>query len=115
MAGASPGEIDDTNRLVIAGVEKFRRKLLDLSKANRLINFKHSERSRTHIRIIDEIPEVLFEKLEQERKLTFHWIEDPDWEPADERTTQFRAALEQARNTDPQYIAEKQNQGARAS
>jgi hypothetical protein len=46
-----------------ARVERLRERLLDLSKKNGLLNFRHSERSRTHIRVIDEVPEFLFDRL----------------------------------------------------
>ena len=32
-----------------------REKLLDLTRRNRTLNYKHSDRARTHIRVIDEI------------------------------------------------------------
>ncbi len=36
-------------------LEKLREKLLDLSNRNSLLNFRHRERSKTHIRIIEEL------------------------------------------------------------
>jgi hypothetical protein len=94
--------------LVHAGIEKLRAKLLDLSMSNRLLNFKHSEKSKTHIRIIDEIPEVLFDKLEERKALQFDWIEEPDFEPADEKNTEFRMAVEEAKESDEFYLGEKE-------
>lgn len=94
--------------LVRAGIERLRAKLLDLSMANRLLNFRHSEKSRTHIRIIDEIPEALFAKLEDAKNLQFAWIDDPDFEPADERTPEFREALTGAKGRDETYLDQKQ-------
>ena len=43
-----------------------REKLLDLTRRNRTLNYKHSDRARTHIRVIDEIPDYLFEARGQE-------------------------------------------------
>src|ERR1700692_1137083 len=52
--------------------------------ANRLLNFKPSEKSKSHVRVIDEVPEALFEKLEAGKELEFAWIEVRDLEPAEE-------------------------------
>jgi hypothetical protein len=62
---------------VIAKVERMREALLDLSNRNQLLNFKHSERSRMHIRVIDELPEFLFERLVGGRELRFKAFERP--------------------------------------
>jgi len=94
--------------LVLAGIEKLRSKLLDLSMANRLLNFKHSEKSKTHVRIIDEIPEVLFDSIDQHKNLQFAWIDDPEIDPADEQTASFREALEQAKQNDEMYLQQKE-------
>ena len=44
-------------------IENLRTRLLDLSKRNRLISFKHSDRARNHVRVIDELPDVIYERL----------------------------------------------------
>ncbi|MNQ81445.1 hypothetical protein D3C85_964680 [compost metagenome] len=48
-----PSEIPDS-------LEKLRSRLLDLSARNRLLNFSHA-RSKRFVRIIDELPDHLFE------------------------------------------------------
>jgi len=53
-------------------IEQFRTKLLDLTGRNALISFRHSERSRSNIRVVDEIPEKLFGKLDAGKQLFFH-------------------------------------------
>jgi very-short-patch-repair endonuclease len=101
--------------LLRAGIERFRSKLLDLSMSNRLLNFKHSEKSRSHIRIIDEVPEILFEKLDQSNGLEVKGIPEPDFEPEDEQTTQFREAFAHARETDELYHEQKEKLGTRVT
>jgi len=55
---------------VHAGLKHMREKLLDLTTRNRLLNFKHSARSS--VRIIDELPDVLFGRLiNQEKSFSF--------------------------------------------
>ncbi len=50
-----------TDHLVAQYLEKLRLRLLDLSGRNRLLNFKFSERSRTQVRLVDELPDQVFE------------------------------------------------------
>ncbi len=62
-------------------VEQLRDKLLDLSNRNPLLNFNHTPRSRTHVRIIDEVPDFLFAALAEGRELAFQSLgvePDPD-------------------------------------
>lgn len=84
----------------------FRRRLLDLSNRNRLVSFKHSDRARTHIRVIDELPDVLFATLRDGKRMRFKPLPEPETEPQDETTEAFLMALEAARATDEQYKIE---------
>lgn len=85
-------------------IRKLRSKLLDTSKKNRLISFRHSERSRQHIRVIDELPDVLFESLLQGKSLTFKSLPEPDYNPSDEKDPEFMMAVETAKREDEEYI-----------
>ena len=44
-------------------IEALRKKLIDLTNRNRLTNFTHSDRSRKHLRIVDELPDVVLDRL----------------------------------------------------
>jgi very-short-patch-repair endonuclease len=105
----------DVTGLVRATIDKLRAKLIDLTMANRLLNFKPSEKSKTHILIIDEVPEALFEKLEAGKELEFAWIEEPDFEPANEGTQEFINAFKQAKKTDSFYQEHLEKLGKRPS
>ncbi len=88
-------------------------RLLDLSNRNALLNFRHSERALTHIRIIDELPDFLFGSLLDGNGLTFKSLPEPDDEPHDEKTEIFQTAFREAALTDEEYlekIAELENQ-----
>ncbi len=67
--------------LVRDGIERLRLKLLDLSNNNRLLNFKFSDSSRRFVRVIDELPDVLFGRLTDDstsaRKLFFASLPEP--------------------------------------
>lgn len=52
-------------------LDDLRRRLLDISNTNNLINFRHTDRSRRQIRIIDEVPDFLFGRLVSGRVFGF--------------------------------------------
>jgi very-short-patch-repair endonuclease len=104
---------DDRAVLAHAKIEALRRKLLDLSLANRLLSFKHRDASRTHIRIIDELPEVVLSKLREEISLTFRAVPLPPAAPDDEDSDAFQRALEVGKSTDAEYLAAKVALGPR--
>ena len=93
----------DTN-FVKECIEKYKLKLLDLSRRNNLISFNHSERSRQHIRVIDELPDCLYEELLYGKKLTFLALPEEDEIPPDEKSSIFLRYLERAKLTDEEYI-----------
>jgi hypothetical protein len=87
-------------------IDSLRLRLLDLKNSNRLISFKHSEKGRTHIRIIDELPNVLFDRLSGTvQGLTFRSLPEQPDDPVDEKTEVFELALEEVRVTDAEYLA----------
>jgi hypothetical protein len=98
--------LDDAalDQFVADTVRKLRTKLLDLTTRNPLLNFRHAARSRRFVRVIDEIPDLLFTRFEAGDPLRFKAIPDPDDEPADEKTIEFRRVLEQARLEDPEHL-----------
>ncbi len=85
-------------------IEKYRSKLLDTSRRNSLISFNHSERSRQHIRVIDELPDFLYSEFLDGKKLTFLPLPEEDQIPPDEKTPEFIRHIEQAKLTDEDYI-----------
>ena len=78
-------------------LEESRRRLLDLTNRNRLLNFRHSDSSRTHIRVIDELPEVLHETLGSGRALTFRPVAEPAASSEDQRGAPRVEVADQAR------------------
>jgi hypothetical protein len=74
------------------GDEKYEitKKLLDTNKNNPLINFHFSERSRTHIRIINEFPNLLNSKFIDRKTLTFVSLPQIQKIPSDEQTDESK-------------------------
>lgn len=100
---AVPGQTPAIDEFIKNSIQQFREKLLDLSSRNPLLNFRHSERSRSHIRIIDEIPEILFERLSASQPMTFVPLPYPELIPPDECLPLFERAFNQMRRTDEVY------------
>ena len=97
---------NDLANLVKQKIENLRPKLLDLSRRNPLIATKLGPRSNSHFRVVDELPDILFYKLNNGQELPLKPLPAIDDDPRDERTSAFRDALINARLTDEQYRAE---------
>ena len=69
-----------------AGLERVRLRLIDLTPRNRLLNFRFTRKST--IRVVDELPDQLFEMLMNERELAFKPVPKPS------RVELFRLAEE---------------------
>jgi hypothetical protein len=80
-----------------------REKLLDLTRRNRTLNYKHSDRARTHIRVIDEMPDYLFEMIASGKKMTFKPLPAPVDRPKDEQTPEYKDAFDAAMLTDEEF------------
>lgn len=58
-----------------AGLERLRKRLLDLTPRNRLLHFRHPRASS--LRIVDELPDVIFERLMNGHRFAFKPVKDP--------------------------------------
>lgn len=96
--------MDKHQQFIKECVEKYRKKLLDTSKRNNLISFSHSERSRQHVRVIDEMPDFLYKELVDGKSFTFAPLPEEDKTPAEEQSEEFRSLLEQGKLTDEDYL-----------
>lgn len=102
--GSDPGGGGGTGTAFFAAsIEALRRRLLDLTGRNPLLNYRHG-RTKRSIRVIDEHPDQMFARLQGESVLRFKSIGEPDDEPEDEKTPEFRRALDAARLDDEAYV-----------
>ncbi|MDH1261346.1 DUF4011 domain-containing anti-phage protein Hhe [Pseudomonas sp. GD03944] len=69
-------DLDDLATDSPESLEKLRSRLLDLSARNRLLNFSHA-RSKRFARIIDELPDHLFETLTADQPMRFAPVPEP--------------------------------------
>jgi hypothetical protein len=58
-----------------AGLKRLRKRLLDLTPRNRLLHFRHPRASS--LRIVDELPNVIFQRLVTGHKFAFKPVPDP--------------------------------------
>ncbi len=91
--------------MVRQGIKVAQEKLIDLSQRNTMLNFRHSETSARHVRLIDERLDFLVKSLSANRTLDVIPLPPVEQVPADEDTDEFRAALKKARDIDPEWLA----------
>lgn len=101
-----PGFAENTVRAVERQLGALRTKLLDLTNRNRLLNFKHSDRSKTQLRIVDAALDDVYQQLDSKKELELRSLPAPPDEPADECSTKFLDALDTARLNDETYRRE---------
>lgn len=99
-------EIPELRELVRQKIENLRPKLLDLSRRNPLLATKLSPRSNAHIRVVDELPDVLFYKLGNGQEMRLVPLPEIAGDPKDEDVKGFRDALSAARLIDERYLHE---------
>ena len=85
-------------------IKKFRENLLDISNRNNLINLNFNPRSNKVLRIIDEIPNSVFQKLDNNAKLKLVSLPPSSDEPKDERTPEFKKVLEEEKLVNESYL-----------
>jgi superfamily I DNA and/or RNA helicase/very-short-patch-repair endonuclease len=66
---------DSTTKFAFDSLEAIRKRLLDLSGRNSLLNFKHPKTSC--VRIIDELPNQIYDELLNGKKFTFIPVPEP--------------------------------------
>lgn len=100
------GDEQSTN-LVNQLVDKLRNRLLDLTTRNPLLAFKHGAKTPRFVRVVDEVPNFLFDRLDRSEADTawkFKSLGEQDEELEDEKTTVFRRAMDAARLEDKEYL-----------
>ena len=102
--GLAAAQSEKLHEYLVGRISALRDELIDISKDNPLIAFKHSERAAGYIRVVDERPGCLFKSL-QVGEIQFEPLPDPHEQPTDEKTADFQIALEAAGLTNSDYLA----------
>lgn len=69
----------DVDPFILESLENMRRKLLDLTSRNRLLNFPIDQKGSS-LRIINELPDQLYETLQTEQEMQFAAVPDPQYQ-----------------------------------
>ena len=83
--------------------EELRKRVLDLTRRNRLINTPLYGKTTPLLRVIDEQPDLLFLDLVNEKKFEFDALPAMDDDPEDEKNSKFIDVFLQAQLIDEQY------------
>ena len=95
------GEAERQKRLY----DDLRLRLLDLSRRNPMLNYKHRAGSRRQLRIVNaELQATLSALVDNQKELVIEPLPEPDDLPEDERTDVFASALAHAKSTDLEYL-----------
>ncbi len=100
MINSAPHENPDVVDLVASKVEELRKRLVDGSRRNPLINVPFRAGSASHVRVVDELPDILRHKLTNRGRMRLVPLPDFDEERPDEKTEVFLSALSEKRRTD---------------
>ena len=89
-------------------IAKLRDKILVGSTTNRnkLINFKHQDRKRDQVRIVDEVVDQIYTDLSNGKSFTFKPLPEEENEPKDEQTQKFLDTLEVSKREDQVFLKE---------
>jgi len=86
-------------------IESLRPKLLDLTKRNPLISAKFSDRSNTVVRIVDELPQQVFDTIIEETKpMRFKSLPSLEEDPKEEKSKEFQLEFKKSLIHDEIYL-----------
>ncbi|MEW2912300.1 DUF4011 domain-containing protein [Leisingera sp. JC11] len=96
----------ETIQLAADRLEELRKRLLDSSRSNPLINIKFKPNSTNVLRVVDELPDILRFNLTNGTAMRLVSLPPLEEELPDEQTDEFLDALHLARNEDQTYLDE---------
>ena len=85
-------DIEQSQKFICERLEKLRTKLLDLTLRNPLLSTSFSANSTSIIRVVDELPNVLGDKLfDQQQSMRIVPLPSLEQDPKDEKNEAFPA------------------------
>ena len=103
---AGDGQVIDPHAEHIdAQIEDFRKQLLGMTLRNHLLHCPHGPRVQAQVRVIDELPDMVFERLEVGGEFSFLPLPVPRDRPDDEDSEEFLEALERHKQDSETYKA----------
>ena len=95
----------DLDSYVSDQIQGFQAQLLGLTLRNPLLSCPHDTQSGAQVRVIDELPDQVFEHLVNGDVFTVVPLPKPRTEPDDEDDDEFKTRLEDYTTSDPMYLA----------
>ena len=86
-------DVIDINEHIINQIADFRRLLLGLTLRNPLLSCPHGQNVKTQVRIVDELPDAVFDRLTSDGEFEFEPLPEPRNTPDDEDDEEFKQAL----------------------
>lgn len=108
MSASAPQDAREYSILAGSRLEKIRENLLNFSRNNPLVNTRLDGRTSRYLRVVDEMPQVLYGNLTGGQPMDFTPLPEIPDPPVDEQSEHFRQALRDARESDEQYMADLQ-------
>ena len=103
---APSGMADDPHATYInAQLEGFRKQLLGMTLRNNLLNCPHGPSITAQVRVVDELPDVVFQRMEAGDGYTFLPLPEPRGAPDDEDSDEFHDALKEHKAQSTTYQA----------
>ena len=88
-----------------AQIAGFRKQLLGMTLRNHLLNCPHGSRIQAQVRVVDELPDIVFERLEVAGEFMFLPLPEPRNQPDDEDNDEFVEALTRHKQESATYRA----------
>lgn len=108
----SKEKINEFTKITQEAIAKFREKLLDLSNRNNLINLSFNPRSNRNIRLIDELPNQIYQKVIDNIELEIISLPSPK-EYEDEQTEEFKLEFEKGKLENDIFLKKVEDLGDR--
>jgi len=103
---AGDGQVIDPHAGHIdAQIEDFRKQLLGMTLRNHLLHCPHVAPGQAQVRVVDELPDMVFERLEAGGEFSFLPLPEPRDRPDDEDSVEFLEALERHKQDSEIYKA----------
>ena len=94
--------MQENKKFALKKLSALKERLLDLTARNRMINSNFNARTKQHFRIIDEVPQQIYDKLSNS-SMVFNPLLPVEDEPRDENRAVFKEKLRKAQHTDLDY------------
>ena len=97
-------EQETNNHYIKEQINDLRKHLLSLNLGNNLLDYQHSSKIFTQVRIIDELHDNVFEQIEAGKEFSFCPLPKPRLVPDDEETSEFLSSLDKYKKENIIYL-----------